>query len=46
MSRADKKKADKKAEADAKETARETKRLQDAEKAEAARLAKEDAQNE
>lgn len=46
MSRADRKKADKRAEQDAKERARETKRLQDAEKAEAAKLAKEDAENQ
>lgn len=45
VSKADKKKAEKKAEADAKEMARETKRMQDAERAEAARLAKEDAEN-
>lgn len=41
--RADKKRKDKAAAADAKEIARETKRMQDAEKAEAAKLAAEDA---
>jgi translation initiation factor RLI1 len=43
--KADKKKADKLAEAAAKETAKETKKLQDKEKAEAARLAAEDEEN-
>jgi len=45
QTKADKKKKDKAAAADAKDMARETKKMQDAEKAEAARLAKEDAED-
>lgn len=45
LSKADRKKADKKADAEKKEMERETRRMQEQERAEAARLAKEDAED-
>ena len=46
VTKADKKKKEKAAAADAKDQAKETKKLLDAERAEAARLAKQDAEDE